>query len=145
LGLPSAGVIDIRRAGLLHDLGKLGVPNMILDKPARLDASEFELIKRHPELTLRILEEIPTFGDVAQVAASHHERLDGRGYFRGLTEPELALGARIVAVADVYEALTADRPYRPAMPVEQATAILREEANGHLASDVVEALINVRA
>ena len=145
MGLPSAAVIDIRRAGLLHDLGKLGVPNMILDKPARLDASEFELIKRHPELTLRILADIPTFGDVAQVAASHHERLDGRGYFRGLTEPELAVGARIVAVADVYEALTADRPYRTAMPVERATAILREESNGHLASDVVETLISLRA
>ena len=145
MGLPVAAVIDVRRAGLLHDLGKLGVPNMILDKPSRLEASEFELIKRHPELTLRILDEIPTFGDVAQVAASHHERLDGRGYFRGLAAPELALGARIVAVADVFEALTADRPYRAAMPIEQATAILREESGGHLAADVVETLIALRA
>lgn len=145
LGLPAASVIDVRRAGLLHDLGKLGVPNLILDKPARLDPAEFELIKRHPELTLRILAGIPTFGDVAEVAASHHERLDGRGYFRGLTEPELALGARIVAVADVFEALTAERPYRAAMPVDQATAILKEETGGHLAADVVETLIRLRA
>jgi len=118
---------------------------MILDKPSRLEPSEFELIKRHPELTLRILDEIPTFGDVAQVAASHHERLDGRGYFRGLAAPELALAARIVAVADVFEALTADRPYRAAMPIERATAVLRDESGGHLAADAVETLIALRA
>jgi HD-GYP domain-containing protein (c-di-GMP phosphodiesterase class II) len=141
LGLPDRDIVDVRRAGLLHDLGKLGVPNTILDKPSRLDPSEFEVIRRHPELTLRILEPVPAFAAVAELAACHHERLDGRGYFRGLTEPELTIGARIVAVADVYEALTADRPYRPAMPVETALAILRSEAGEHLASDVIEALV----
>ena len=131
----------MRRAGLLHDIGKLGVPNMILDKPSRLEPSEFEVIRRHPELTLRILEPVPAFAAVAELAACHHERLDGRGYFRGLTEPELTMGARIVAVADVYEALTADRPYRPAMPIETALGILRAEVGEHLAGDVVEALV----
>lgn len=140
LGLSEQGVVDVRRAGLLHDLGKLGVPNMILDKPSRLEPSEFEVIKRHPELTLRILEPVPAFARVAELAACHHERLDGRGYFRGLAAPELSIGARIVAVADVYEALTADRPYRAAMPVEAALGILRDEAGEHLAADVVEAL-----
>ena len=140
LGLSDASVVDIRRAGLLHDLGKLGVPNMILDKPSRLEPAEFEVIKRHPELTLRILDPVPAFATVAQLAACHHERLDGRGYFRGLTAPELSIGARIVAVADVYEALTADRPYRAAMPPEQALGILRADAGEHLASDVIEAL-----
>ena len=140
LGLPLPAVVDIRRAGLLHDLGKLGVPNVILDKPARLEPSEMQVILRHPELTLRILEPIPTFADVAELAASHHERLDGRGYFRGLTEPELAIGARIVAVADVFEALTADRPYRAAMSQGQALAIMWADAGEHLAADVIEAL-----
>jgi HD-GYP domain-containing protein (c-di-GMP phosphodiesterase class II) len=140
LGLPDRSTVDVRRAALLHDLGKLGVPNVILDKPRRLDASEFEVIRRHPELTLRILEPVPAFSDVAELAACHHERLDGRGYFRGLTAPELSMGARIVAVADVYEALTADRPYRPAMPPEAALAVLDEETGGHLAGDVVAAL-----
>ena len=140
LGLPDADVVDVRRAALLHDIGKLGVPNSILDKPGRLEASEFEVIRRHPELSLRILAPVPAFAAVAEMAACHHERLDGRGYFRGLTEPELSMGARIVAVADVFEALTADRPYRSAMPVEAALAILREEAGRHLASDVVETL-----
>ena len=141
LGLPDRDVVDVRRAGLLHDLGKLGVPNMILDKPSRLEPSEFEVIRRHPELTLRILEPVPAFAAVAELAACHHERLDGRGYFRGLTEPELTIGARIVAVADVYEALTADRPYRPAMPIETALGILRSEVGEHLAGDVVEVLV----
>jgi putative nucleotidyltransferase with HDIG domain len=140
LGLPAAEVVDVRRAALLHDLGKLGVPNTVLDKPGRLDASEFDVIRRHPELTLRILAPIPTFSGLAELAACHHERLDGTGYFRGLTAPDLALGARIVAVADVFEALTADRPYRSAMSTEAALALMRETAGEHLAADVVEAL-----
>lgn len=140
LGLPTATVVDARRAGLLHDVGKLGVPNLILDKPGRLDDAEMEIIRRHPEMTLRILEPIPTFSEVAQLAASHHERLDGHGYFRGLSAPEIAIGARVVAVADVFEALTAERPYRPAMHTEQALGIMRASAGEHLASDVIEAL-----
>ena len=145
LGLPAPEVVNVRRAGLLHDLGKLGVPNTVLDKPGRLDQTEMEVIRRHPELTLRILDTIPTFADVAELAACHHERLDGTGYFRGMTAPELALGARIVAVADVFEALTADRPYRAAMPVEAALAIMRESAGEHLAADVIEALADTLA
>ena len=145
LGLPDADVVDVRRAALLHDFGKLGVPNSILDKPAKLEEAEFEVIRRHPELSLRILAPVPAFAAVAEMAACHHERLDGRGYFRGLTEPELSIGARIVAVADVFEALTAERPYRSAMPTETALAILREEAGRHLASDVVEALAGTLA
>ena len=140
LGLPAAAAADVRRAGLLHDLGKLGVPNAILDKPGALSDAEYEQIKRHPELTLQILAPVAQLAGVAEMAACHHERLDGRGYFRGLAAPSLAIGARIVAVADVYEALIADRPYRAAMPCEQAIAILDEETGGHLAHDVVTAL-----
>ncbi len=143
LGLPDRDIVDVRRAGLLHDLGKLGVPNMILDKPTQLEPSEFEVIRRHPELTLRILEPVPAFAAVAELAACHHERLDGRGYFRGMTEPELTMGARIVAVADVFEALTAERPYRAAMPTEAALEILRAEAGEHLAADVIDALVAI--
>jgi HD-GYP domain-containing protein (c-di-GMP phosphodiesterase class II) len=145
LGLPPAGIVDVRRAGLLHDLGKLGVPNLILDKPGRLEAAEFEVIRRHPELTLRILGPVPTFASVAELAACHHERLDGTGYFRGLTAPDLAIGARIVAVADVFEALTANRPYRGPISVEEALAIMRVGAGEHLASDVIEALADTVA
>lgn len=140
LGLPVPAITDVRRAALLHDLGKLGVPNVILDKPGRLDADELEVIRRHPELTLRILSPIPTFAAVAELAACHHERLDGRGYFRGLAAPELEIGARIIAVADVYEALTADRPYRAAMTREAALTTMAGMVGEHLAGDVVAAL-----
>jgi HD-GYP domain-containing protein (c-di-GMP phosphodiesterase class II) len=140
LGMAAPEVVDVRRAGLLHDLGKLGVPNTVLDKPGRLDDAEMEVIRRHPELTLRILAPVPTFSGVAELAACHHERLDGTGYFRGLTAPELALGARIVAVADVFEALTADRPYRAALSVDAAFRMMRASAGEHLAADVIDAL-----
>lgn len=140
MGLAPSEIIDVRRAGLLHDLGKLGVPNSILDKPARLEPEEFAVIQRHPELTLRILAPIPTFDTVAELAACHHERLDGRGYFRGLAAPSLAAGARIVTVSDVWEALTANRPYRAAMDREAALAIIRAETGDHLALEVVTAL-----
>ncbi len=143
MGLSPNEATDARRAGLLHDLGKLGVPNAILDKPSALTEAEYEQIKRHPELTLSILSPVAELTAVGEMAACHHERLDGRGYFRGLAAPSIALGARIVAVADVYEALTADRPYRKAMPYEQAIAILDEESGGHLAHDVVAALKDI--
>jgi HD-GYP domain-containing protein (c-di-GMP phosphodiesterase class II) len=143
MGLSRSDIVDVRRAGLLHDLGKLGVPNSILDKPGRLTPEEIDVIRRHPELTLRILEPIPTFASVAELAACHHERLDGLGYFRGIAAPGLAIGARIVAVADVWEALTADRPYRAAMDPESALRIVREEVGDHLAGDVVAVLETV--
>lgn len=143
MGLAPSEIVDVRRAGLLHDLGKLGVPNAILDKPSRLEPEEFAVIQRHPELTLRILAPIPSFATVAELAACHHERLDGRGYFRGLSAPTLAAGARIVTVADVWEALTANRPYRAAMDPESALAIIRAETGDHLALEVVTALESI--
>lgn len=139
-GMPVTDVRDVGRAGLLHDLGKLGIPNRILDKPGRLTADEYLQIRRHPELSLRILEPVTIFGRVAEMAACHHERLDGTGYFRGLDAESLGLGARIVAVADVYEALTADRPYRQAWSPERAMHVMRVSAGEHLAADVVEAI-----
>jgi len=140
LGLPDRDRLDVRRAALLHDIGKLGVPNTILDKPGPLDAAEFAIIKRHPELSLRILEPIAAFTRVAQIAASHHEKLDGTGYFRGLDAESLGMSARIVSVADVFEAMTADRPYRAPMAREAALALMRKSAGSHLAAEVIAAL-----
>jgi putative nucleotidyltransferase with HDIG domain len=136
---------DVRIGGLLHDLGKLGVPNTILDKPASLEPHEWAVIKRHPQLSREILQPIDLFKDVAEIAACHHERLDGKGYFRGLAAESLGLSARIVAVADVFEALTADRPYRPGMSHEQAMAVLRNASGDHLAAEVIDALADVDA
>jgi putative nucleotidyltransferase with HDIG domain len=140
LGLSPPAIADLRRAALLHDIGKLGVPNSILDKPGRLTAQEWDVVRRHPEWTHQVLDRVAELRGIAEVAAAHHERLDGSGYHRGLGADELSLPARILAVADVYDALTADRAYRAAMPAEQALGILRGDAGTKLDADAVDAL-----
>ena len=143
LGFAGDRLRDVRIGALLHDLGKLGVPNTILDKRAPLVPDEWAAIKRHPQLGREILEQIDLFSAVAEIAACHHERLDGKGYSRGLSAESLGLSARVVAVADVFEAMTADRPYRPAMTEEQALAIMRKSSGDHLAAEVVAVLADV--
>lgn len=125
LGFDGVALSDVRRAALLHDIGKLGVSNRILDKPGKLNDEEWKAVRRHPEYTLKILERVPAFAPLAEMAASHHERMDGRGYHRGLHAGELPLAYRLLVVADVFEALTATRPYRDGMPVEKALGIVR--------------------
>ena len=116
----------LKRAALLHDIGKLGVSNQVLDKPGKLDDAEFAEIKRHPELGETILLRIAAFADMARIAATHHEKLDGTGYPRQLTAEQLPLETRIVTTADIFDALTADRPYRSAMPIAKAFAIMSD-------------------
>jgi putative nucleotidyltransferase with HDIG domain len=130
----------LRRAALLHDIGKLGVSNATLDKPGKLDAEEWAEIKRHPGLGQVILSRVGAFAQLAEVAASHHERLDGAGYPRGLKGDEINLDSRIVAVADVFDALTADRPYRKAMTSDKALSILDEMVGAALDPQCVAAL-----
>ncbi len=114
----------MRRAALLHDIGKLGVSNAILDKPDRLTDEEFAVIKRHPTMGEEILDQIDLFRPMARLAATHHEKLDGTGYPRGLVAADLTTEMRILTVADIFDALTAARPYRGAMPLEQTYAIM---------------------
>lgn len=114
----------LRRAALLHDVGKLGVSNTILDKPGKLTDDEFSAVKIHPNLGYDILGRISSFGEIALLAREHHERLDGSGYPHGLRADDLSLESRILAVADVYGALSEKRPYRGAMPPSQVTAIM---------------------
>jgi HD-GYP domain-containing protein (c-di-GMP phosphodiesterase class II) len=140
LGFTREELRDLNRAGLLHDIGKLGVPNTILDKPLKLTEDEFARIRLHPAYTESILAGIPTFAGFAEVAAAHHERLDGRGYHRGVAAIELPVSARALAAADVFEALTADRPYRTAMDPDEALEIARRDAGKHLDPLCVEAL-----
>jgi HD-GYP domain-containing protein (c-di-GMP phosphodiesterase class II) len=139
-GLSEQELRDQMRAGLLHDIGKLGVSNRILDKPTRLTESEYAEVKRHPALTRDALMRVTPFRPIVEIAASHHERLDGSGYHRGLTEEDLGIQTRMLAVADVFDALVQDRPYRPAMPVEQALLILRRESGSKLCPQSVEIL-----
>jgi putative nucleotidyltransferase with HDIG domain len=112
------------RAGLLHDIGKLGISNRILDKPARLIDEELGEIRKHPRWTCEILVRVRAFNGFAQEAAQHHERLDGTGYPWKLGSPELGPLSRVLAVANVYEALTADRPYRAGLTVPAALEIM---------------------
>jgi HD-GYP domain-containing protein (c-di-GMP phosphodiesterase class II) len=118
---------ELRRAALLHDVGKLAISNRILDKPTRLTDAEFATMRRHPLLTERILRGTAGLGGLAELAGSHHERLDGHGYPHGLTAPELTMPMRVLAVADVYEALTSERPYRRALRSDQALGVMRPE------------------
>jgi putative nucleotidyltransferase with HDIG domain len=130
----------LHRAALLHDIGKLAISNRILDKPGKLTEAEFDAVKTHPAHTLRILEQAPCFAGLADLAANHHEKLDGGGYPRSLGADDLDLPMRVLAVADVYEALTADRPYRPAMAVHEALAIIDRDVPERLDADVRQAL-----
>ncbi len=132
-------------AGLLHDLGKLAVSNSILDKPGPLVAEEAEEMQRHPALTQQILSPLWTLDDVTEMAASHHERLDGSGYHRNLRGPEMPHGAHILAVADVYEALTAHRPYRRGMEGPEALRVLKREQGTRLAGEPITALEQILA
>jgi len=133
----------LRRAALLHDVGKLGVSNRILDKPARLTQTEWTVVRRHPRWSMEILSRVGAFHDVARVAAAHHERLDGSGYHLGLTGERLDAPSRILAVADVAEALSADRPYRPALGADEVLAIVGRQAGRTLDPGAVEALSQV--
>ncbi len=127
LDLDADTLRDLRRAGLLHDIGKLGVSNAILDKPGRLTDDELVQMRRHPAYSEQILLRVPAFACWAVDAAAHHERLDGRGYHRGVDGRSLSPMARALAVADVFEALTADRPYRGAMAPDEALALMRAD------------------
>jgi putative nucleotidyltransferase with HDIG domain len=141
LGMDADSVRSIRRAGLLHDLGKLGVSNQILDKPGKLDADELTAMRKHTALTHTLLNRVTAFRPLATLAASHHERLDGKGYHVGRTGSDLPTAARILGVADMYEALAAKRPYRQDMTGEQVMDIMsRNVLSGGLCPDVFAAL-----
>lgn len=130
----------LKRAALLHDIGKLGVSNAILDKPGKLDDFEWEIMRKHSAHSEAILSRIGAFGDLAPIAGAHHERLDGKGYPRGLAGDHICLDTRIITTADIFDALTAERPYRAAMPVTKALAIMSEMVGTQIDADCFAAL-----
>ena len=140
LGFDTQSLTTLRRAGLLHDIGKLAISNKILDKPGKLTDDEFRMIQTHPTYTQRILERAPCFASFAELAANHHEKLDGSGYPRRLAGDVLDLPMRVLAVADIYEALTAKRPYRDPLAPEVALSIIDQDIPGKLDGDVRVAL-----
>ncbi|HSZ03842.1 MAG TPA: diguanylate cyclase [Solirubrobacteraceae bacterium] len=140
LGLSEQRTARVQLAGRLHDIGKVGVPGSILDKPAKLTDDEFAIVKRHPELGAQILEH-PSLADVRQWVGAHHERPDGRGYPLGLRGEEIAIEARILAVADSYEAMTSDRAYSASIGHAAARAELERCAGSQFDPRVVKALL----
>ena len=143
LGLDIETIKLIRQAGAVHDVGKIAVPAEILTRPGRLSALEFEMVKQHTTVGFDILSKAMLPWPIAEVALSHHERLDGSGYPNGLSGDEIVLPARIIAVADVVEAISQHRPYRAALGLESALVEAREGAGTRYDADVVEACVAV--
>ena len=140
MGLPADRVQLVRRAALLHDIGKLSVSNAILDKRSVLSASEWKAVHQHPTITRLILERVRSFREMAVIAGEHHEKLDGSGYPDRLTARDLSRESRIIAVADVFGALTEDRPYRAGLNLGDTLSIMTEFAPYQLDGDCFEAL-----
>jgi len=145
LGVPEEDLDDLRRGAILHDVGKIAIPDRILLKPGPLTEEEWRVMKLHPVYAYEWLSGIPFLKKALDVPYAHHERWDGSGYPRGLKGLEIPLSARIFAVADVYDALTSDRPYRKAWPKEKALAYIREEAGKQFDPEVVEAFLKLMA
>lgn len=133
----------LETAAILHDIGKIGIPESILNKRGALDAKEFALVKRHSEIGAQIIHFVYFLEEVTEIILYHHERYDGKGYPKGLAGDEIPLTARILAVADVYDALTTDRPYRGAMTRERAREILREGSGTQFDTVVVNAFLEI--
>jgi putative nucleotidyltransferase with HDIG domain len=143
LGLPPSDVETIEQAGLLHDIGKIGVPEAVLRKRGFLTSEEWGLMRQHPTIGAQIVAPFEFFAGGALIIRHHHERWDGTGYPDGLLAAAIPLGARVVAVADVFDALTSDRPYRAALSRDAALAYLAAEAGHTLDDSVVAALLGL--
>ena len=141
LGMTPSEQRVLARSGLLHDIGKLGIPGAILHKHDPLDDSEWKLMRTHPEVGLRILQWAGHFERALLAVLHHHERMDGSGYPHGLVGDAIPIEARVVAVADMYDVLTSDRPYRRARTDREARRILEAEAGPHLDPHIVSALL----
>jgi len=143
MGLPRPAAETIAQAALLHDLGKIGVPESILRKPGALTGEEWEIMRRHPVMGAQIVAPLEFFDDGAIIVRHHHERLDGSGYPDGLAGEGIPLGARIVAVADVYDALTSGRPYRAGLGHAEAVQALHHEGGRTLDDRLVALLVDI--
>lgn len=140
LGLSKARRRWLRRGALLHDIGKLGVSNSVLDKPASLTPNEWEQMRAHARYTEEILARLSPFAELALVAGAHHERLDGKGYPKGLTADAIKIETRIITVADIFDAITADRPYRGPVPVPRALEMMEKMRGQAIDPDCLDAL-----
>jgi putative nucleotidyltransferase with HDIG domain len=142
-GLGESAVESIEGGALLHDIGKIAIPDRVLFKPAKLDPDERAIIESHPAVGADLLANVPAMEDVTRCVLHHHERLDGRGYPHGLRGEDIPFGARVIAVADTFDAMTTDRPYRRALTVERAVDELRRVAGTQLDAGLVETFVGL--
>lgn len=143
MGMGEEELMHIRRGALLHDVGKIGIPDSILHKPSTLTEEEWVIMRKHPQFAYDMLHSIEYLRPALDIPYSHHEKWDGTGYPRGLKGEEIPLTARLFAVADVWDALTSDRPYRAAWNKEQALEYIREQSGKHFDPQVVELFFKI--
>jgi HD-GYP domain-containing protein (c-di-GMP phosphodiesterase class II) len=141
LGVDRSELVFVRFGAVLHDIGKIGIPDAVLFKPGPLEEDEMELMHKHPQFAFEMLSSLPNFAPVLEIPFYHHERWDGNGYPTGLEGEQIPLAARIFAVVDVWDALCSDRPYRQAWPEEQALSYIRDESGKHFDPRVVDAFM----
>lgn len=134
--------VDLSYAALLHDIGKMGIPERILNKPGKLSDEEWELMRQHPKKGVEILQELPSFEAILPWIEYHHERVDGHGYY-GLKGEEIPLASRIISLADTYSVITMRRVYKSPQPYEEAARILREAAGTQLDAQLVEVFLTI--
>jgi len=142
-GMPDDQLADLAHGVLLHDIGKIGIPDAILLKPGSLTPDEWQIMRTHPEIGKRLIEKIPFLHNAIPVVWCHHEKWDGNGYPRGLKGQEIPLNARIFSVVDAFDAMTFDRPYSKAIAFEAATAEIKRCAGSHFDPQVVESFLRV--
>ncbi len=143
LGIDENGLQQLRRGALLHDIGKIGIPDAILRKPGALDEGEWEIMRRHPGYAYAMLSPIAYLNNALDIPHCHHEKWDGSGYPRGLRGEEIPLAARAFAVVDVWDALYSDRPYRKGWPIEKVLKHIRAGAGAHFDPAMVKIFIKV--
>jgi putative nucleotidyltransferase with HDIG domain len=141
LGLDESSLGDLEVAALLHDIGKVGIPDAILNKPAKLTSEEYALMKKHPEYGWAVLRQIPGMERASLVILHHHENFNGNGYPAGLRREEIPLGSRIVSVIDAFDAMVSSRPYRQGLPLEEAERRLLEASGTQFDPDVVKSFL----
>ena len=143
MGMIEEGILLLRHGALLHDMGKIGIPDAILHKPAGLTEEEWVIMHQHPKFAYDMLNSIEYLREALEIPYFHHEKWDGTGYPQGLKEEQIPIAARIFAVADVWDALTSNRPYRPAWSREAAMEYIREQSGKHFDPQVVEMFFKV--
>jgi len=143
MGFSKQELVQVRRGALLHDIGKMGIPDRILLKPDKLTDEEWGVMRRHPAYAYQLLKQITYLDSALDIPYCHHEKWDGTGYPRGLKETDIPLSARIFAVVDVYDALTSDRPYRKGWSHKKVIDFIHEQSDSHFDAQVVDAFLKM--